>query len=229
MNSRLTKPANECLFYGPEIASLCGHQEVTDMHSDAIAGKPLQTATQGFGPLVERRYIGEIIGAKANAQEIVQLIARDLPLLVDKKYATFHFKKARKAALSVGDEIGIKIRFAGYCQVTVSQIDATTMTLVTEHDHPEAGRISFHGSDSGHGSLFFEIRSRARSANFFQFVGYLLLGKYMQTKLWVRLIENVADALNGRITDEIKTTVHPVEEKTDDRIPTNHSTFETPR
>lgn len=187
-----------------------------------------QTAAEGVGFLLQRQYTGVIERANVSAKELIELLLRDITLLVPRSLAKFSRPPGLHGALKVGDELHIQILMAGKCSVRVIEITPHSFTLLTLSDHPEAGRISFAVRERDDGKyLDLRIRSRARSGSIYQLLGYLFLGKVMQTRVWIQCIKNAAFAAGGNIVGKVQVHTMRVDVKTDDAVRDAGSTFET--
>ena len=187
-----------------------------------------QTAAEGVGFLLQRQYTGVIEGANVSAKELIELLLRDITLMVPPRLAKFSRPPGQHGALKVGDELHIHIPMAGKCKVRVIEITPRSFTLLTLSDHPEAGRISFAARARNEGKyLDLRIRSRARSGSFYQLLGYLFLGKVMQTRVWIHCIRNAAYAAGGKICGKVQVDTVRVDDKTADADRGAGSTFET--
>jgi hypothetical protein len=119
--------------------------------------------------------------------------------------------------LEVGHELDIRIALVGRCRVRVIHFDERSLTLRTLTGHPEAGRISFGAGRDEQGRLTFQIRSRARASGMLQYLGFLLLGKQMQGRCWIRYIQRVTKACGGHIEGRIRVSTRRVPEEPTDR------------
>src|SRR5205814_7432331 len=96
-------------------------------------------------------------------------------------------------------------------------VEPRSMTMETIEGHAEAGRISFATSLDESGRLVARIRSRARSSSPLLYVGHALLGKHVQSQIWVTFLERLAQACRGRILGEVIVQTDEVEETEADR------------
>ena len=115
--------------------------------------------------------------------------------------------------MKVGDELEIRISGVLPCKVCVVHADGRSLTLRTLDGHPEAGRITFGAGRDEQGRLTFRIRSRARAGGLLHYLGFLLMGRVMQGRCWIRFIGCVADASGGKLVGPIRVTTERVEEE----------------
>lgn len=187
-----------------------------------------QTASEGVGFLLQRQYTGVIAGAKVSAKELIDLLLRDFVLMPPASLAKFSRPPGVRGPLKVGDEMDVNIRMAGVSKVRLIEITPRSFTLLTMSDHPEAGRISFAARERDGGAfLDLRVRSRARSGRLYQFIGYMILGKAMQTKVWTEFIRSAAAASGGRILEPVKVETFKVDENVGDQGAQAGSTFDT--
>ncbi|HEX8202599.1 MAG TPA: hypothetical protein VF590_19125, partial [Isosphaeraceae bacterium] len=90
---------------------------------------------------------------------------------------------------------------------------------------PEAGRITFGADRDEQGRLRFRIRSRTRASGVMNYVGYLLMGKQMQSRCWIRFIDKVAEACGGRIVGRVRVRTRKAAEEPGDRDVLEAPTF----
>ena len=161
---------------------------------DVSTHEPLQPASAGVGPLVQRDYWAVIDGCRCRPSEVVSLVASRFPELPPADVVVFERDGdgGPPGLLEVGDELDIQIRLAGPARVRVVHTSPCSITLATLKGHPEAGRITFGSYRTVEGDVVFHIRSRARSSSLFTYLGFLAGGDPMQTTTWTDFVNNVA-------------------------------------
>lgn len=167
----------------------------------------LSPATTGVGPLLQRDYWAFVENPRLRANEMGELLARELPLLAPKEYVQFRHARG-DAALCLGDQLEVQIRGAGTFAVRVTHADDHSLTLSTVRGHPEAGRITFGAYPNHRGSLLVHVRSRARSGSLLQRFGFVVLGESLQTSTWGELVKAIAatvgDGVAGSVREETR-------------------------
>ena len=105
-----------------------------------------------------------------------------------------------RARLSVGDELEIRIALLGQCRVRVVHVDDLEPDPADPRGPPR-GRADHlrGGARRPRGGLVFRILSRTRASGLINYLGYLLMGKQMQARCWIRFIGRVAEACGGRV------------------------------
>jgi len=161
-------------------------------------------ASDGAGPLVQRDYWAIIEGSDWTPERIIEKVRAEFPSFSPSELADFSCAHL-SAPLSLGDEMEINIKMSGLCHVRVVHHDERSFTLRTLDGHPEAGRITFGASHDKAGRLVFHIRSRARASSSLNYLGYELLGKGMQARVWITFIQRVAEACGGRVEGKVQT------------------------
>ena len=177
--------------------------------------KDVQLASEGIGPLYQRDYWATILDVDVDPEDVIKRVRTEFPDFAPPE--TAYFKRCVDGCepLVVGDELDINISKVADCRVRVSHVDRLSLTLRTLDGHPEAGRITFSAEKDEDGRLVFRIRSRARSHGLLRYLGFLLIGRTMQGRTWIRFIKRLAKALGGRIEgDYVSRKTVPV----DDRI-----------
>jgi len=187
--------------------------------------QPIIAATHGSGPLLERDYQAIIVGASCSPEAIIAMVRSDFPRFSPDALAAFECRVGFALPLEVGHEMFINIRGAGTCHVRTVHADERSLTLRTLDGHPEAGRITFGAFNNEDGELVVRIRSRARASDKLKYVGYIFMGREMQTKTWLTFIERVAQACGGRIEGEIAVTTTRVRASLADRGEIDTPTF----
>ena len=155
-------------------------------------GPPLQPATAGIGPLLQRDYWAVIERCRFRPSEVIALVADRFAEFPPVDTVRFRRNGRDETRLDVGDEFDIRIRMAGACAVRVMHRDACSFTLGTLEGHPEAGRITFGAYRNEREDVIFHIRSRARSRSLSHYLGFLTGGDPMQTTTWTDFVNSVA-------------------------------------
>lgn len=162
----------------------------------------IQYATEGSGPLLQRDYWATLRGVDATPDEVAQVVRARFPDFSPPETATFRRCGDAGHPLQVGDEMEIHIALLGWCKVRVVHKDACSVTLRTLKGHPEAGRITFAAYRED-GRLMFRIRSRTRQASLLKYLGYLLMGKQLQSRCWIKFIWRLAEILGGTVDGSV--------------------------
>jgi hypothetical protein len=182
--------------------------------TNAPETKDVQLASAGIGPLYQRDYWATILDVDVSPEEVMKRVRTEFPEFAPPE--TAYFKRCVDGCepLVVGDELDINISRIADCRVRVAHVDRLSLTLRTLDGHPEAGRITFSAEKDDSGNLVFRIRSRARSHGLLRYLGFLLIGRTMQGRTWIRFIKRLAKALGGRIENDyvFRKTV-PVEDR----------------
>lgn len=180
------------------------------MPANDSATEPLQPASDGVGPMIQRDYWAVIDRSRCRPSDVVKLIASHFPELPPSDVVVFERNRGEDpAALEVGDELDIRIRLAGPARVRVVHTCKCSITLATLKGHPEAGRITFGSYRAADQNVVFHIRSRARSSSLFTYLGFLIGGDPMQTTTWTDFVNNVAtncgEGVLGTVQAETRT------------------------
>lgn len=168
----------------------------------------LLTAPGGYGKLLQRDYWAVIADCRLRPSEIASLVASRFPEFPPEELVSFRRSDGADAPLEVGDELEVRIRWAGTFRVRVVHRDRNSLTIATLMRHPEAGRITFGSYRNDYGDVVFHIRSRARSGSREMLAGFLTTGEPMQTNTWTdfinRLAATVGDGVIGYIHAETR-------------------------
>jgi hypothetical protein len=156
-------------------------------------------ASEGTGPLLERDYSAVIEGSGCTPEALATAVRERFVRYAPSETACFRRADDEPGPLEVGDELRIRIALLGDCRVRVVHVDSRSVTLRTLKGHPEAGRITFGASRDEKGRPVFRILSRTRAGGFTSYLGYLLLGKQMQARCWIKFIDRVVADCGGRI------------------------------
>jgi len=174
-------------------------------------------AAAGAGPLLERDYSAAIEGASCTPEQIGAMLRERFEEFAPSETAVFRREGDPKAPLGVGDEMEIRIALRGRCKVRVVHVDARSLTLRTLKGHPEAGRITFGAGRDPEGRPTFRILSRTRASGLLNYLGYLFLGKQLQSRCWIRFIDRVALACGGKVAGRIRVRTRKVVDEAADR------------
>jgi Domain of unknown function (DUF1990) len=182
-------------------------------------------AVHGCGPLLERDYFAAIEGASCTPEQVGAMIRDRFEEFAPPETAVFRRAGADKVPLEVDDELEIRIALLGHCRVRIVHADARSLTMRTLKGHPEAGRITFGASRDAEGRLTFRILSRTRASGLTNYLGFLLMGKQMQARCWIRFIDRVAEDCGGRIVGRIRVRTRKDAEDPADRGERDTPTF----
>jgi hypothetical protein len=188
-------------------------------------GSKVVYAATGAGPLLQRDYTGVIRGGASSPEDIAKLVRERFAEFGPPETAAFEHTGGGGRALEVGDELAIRIGGFMPCRVRVVHVDESSLTLRTLDGHPEAGRITFKAGRDAEGRLTFRIRSRARSGGLIHYLGFLLLGRTMQARCWVRFIGRVAEACGGQLEGPVRVRTSRADQEPADCGGPDHSTF----
>ncbi len=184
-----------------------------------------QRATDGSGPLLERRYYIDIARPRLTAEALFRYITCHVQDLAPELLAEFEKVKGEPSTLAVGHEFHIKILGPWNGAVRVSEVGERHFELCTLAGHPEAGKIRFSVTElpTPTRALRFEIHSWARSRDGLVAFAYAALGtgKQLQEQTWVTFCERVAEASGGEplgpvhvVTDDHDAPTEPAEHHT---------------
>jgi hypothetical protein len=182
-------------------------------------------ATEGVGPLLERDYSAVIEGTTHTPEQVGALLRDRFETFAPPETALFRRTGGEGDPLDISDEMEIRIALLGGCRVRVVHLDGRSLTLRTLAGHPEAGRITFGADHDERDRLRFRILSRTRANGRLNYVGYLLMGKQMQARCWIRFIDRVAEATGGRVAGRIRVRTRKVAEEPGDRDGLDAPTF----
>jgi len=186
-------------------------------------------AVHGCGPLLERDYCAAIEGANCTPEQVGTMLRNRFAEFAPPETAVFRRDGGEgggaKAPLDVGDELEIRIALLGHCRVRIVHADARSLTMRTLKGHPEAGRITFGAGRDAEGRLTFRILSRTRASGLTNYLGFLIMGKQLQARCWIRFIDRVAEACGGRIVGRIRVRTHRTDEDPADRGERDTPTF----
>ncbi|WP_303312199.1 DUF1990 family protein [Hymenobacter sp. BT730] len=162
--------------------------------------KAKQEAPDGAGPLLERRYFVDIVGATQTVEQLMQHVRCRVPEYCPDLLAEFEKSQGASDCLDVGDEFRIKILGPWNGTVRVTKVEKTFFEFVTLEGHPEAGRIRFSLESQPQEVFRFEIHSWARSRDGLVAFAYdtLGVGKLVQEHTWRIFCERVAADSGGR-------------------------------
>jgi hypothetical protein len=189
--------------------------------------RPAQLATDGTGPLFQRDYVAVLEGATASPEDAVRHVRADFPSFSPSELAEFSRPEGENGPLQVGDTMHVLIRGAGHCGVRVTLVEPRSLTLRTLEGHIEAGRITFGAEQDETGRVILRIRSRSRISSPARYVGYEMVGKHAQTRIWVTFLERWAERCGGRIVGQVLLAWDRVEESPADTGETERPTFRT--
>lgn len=171
-----------------------------------------QPIERGYGPALHREFRVRCVGAQRPAADLVDAIARDMNRAVVPGVARFDYV-ACSGAMTVGEELVVRMPGPWDGPVRVLRRDATSFRLGTLVGHLEAGQIEFAARDVDDDTLEFTITTWARAGDRIADVLYSRLGlaKQIQYLLWVEFTVRAAAIAGGRVVDGVTVltrTVH---------------------
>ncbi len=172
------------------------------------ADQPVQLANEGVGPLMQRDYVAIIEEPLLTPEQAMQNLLENFVSLSPAHLARFNRPSMASGCLQLDEGLEVAIIGNPLTAVRVCAIEERRLTLRTLRGHIEAGRITFGADCDPAGRLVLRIRSRARIHDPFRLVGYLLLGKHVQYRIWAIFLERWAAAAGGR-------RIGPILEETD--------------
>jgi hypothetical protein len=184
--------------------------------------QPVLHAPEGAGPLFQRDYVLTVEGSRLSPAEVIRLLAEDFARFSPEELAEF---SRPEHPLAAGDTLRVDIRGAGLCGVTITRLDEGALTMRTLEGHPEAGRITFGAECTEDGRLILRIRSRARASSPARWLGWEVAGKHLQSLIWIRFLERLAEATGGRPLGDIIMEMEEVPETAADRGDSEEPTF----
>ncbi|HWG12504.1 MAG TPA: DUF1990 family protein [Streptosporangiaceae bacterium] len=181
-------------------------------------GDGRQPATSGVGPLLHRRYSGDIVGTQMEPDQLIDRVAGRLNQ-VSPEMAVFRKVRGTGGGLHEGDEVVVRMPGPWDGPVRVTHRDATSFRLSTLKGHLEAGQIEFRASRAGD-ALRFEIESWARAGDRLSNLMYnkLRLAKEIQLTMWTHFVIRAATLAKGRLRGGVTIKTHWVDWPKDDRI-----------
>ena len=194
---------------------------------DQATGEGHLIAADGVGPLTQRDYVAVVEGTSCTPGEARERLLNRFAEFSPNSLAKFMRPDGEETPLKEEDELCVRILSQGLYPVVVTHVDEHSLTMRTREPHPEAGRISFGAAQDAEGRLVLHIRSRARINGPFRWLGYEVIGKHMQTRVWVTFLQRWAEACGGAVRGEVVLSTDQVEETPADQGEREHATFNT--
>lgn len=185
----------------------------------------LLPARRGYGKLLQRDYWAVIAECALSPHEVAALVAKRFWDFAPEELVIFRRADRTEDPLEVGDELEVRIRWAGEFQVRVLHRDLNSITVGTLIGHPEAGRITFGAYRNDYGDVIFHIRSRARSGSRRMFMGFLAAGEPMQTNTWTDFINRLAATIGSGVVGPIHAETRVVPDEPHDLESLRSPTF----
>jgi hypothetical protein len=177
--------------------------------------RPVQLAPEGVGPLLQRDFVAIIEGSPLTPEQAALKLRCELPLYAPDALCTFKRSGNEGDPLEIGDTMHVRLKGSGAAAVTVSHVDALSLTLRTMEGHIEAGRNTFGFYRDGEGRLVCRVRSRARVRDFPRMIAYWLGGRANQSAIWTYFLNRVAHACGGKVVGQVR---EGTEEVVDSRL-----------
>ncbi len=166
---------------------------------DQLVDDRSQPMECGVGPLFRRLFMVEIEDSSLTAEELTAKVAADLNQAVPSEVTAVERMSGTPGALTVGDEIVVRMPGPWDGPVRVVHRTSTSFRLATLAGHLEAGQIEFRVRPAG-SRLRFEIEAWARPSSRAIDLLYarLRLAKEIQLNMWVRFCLTAAKLAGGK-------------------------------
>lgn len=157
----------------------------------------IQRPSDGSGPLNHRTYVVSIANPLLSPDELIEAFRSD-----PNQFSPTSFAEFEPAAVGAGMSLGTKhvVRLPGPWDgpVIVTKAEERLLRLETLDDHLEAGWIEFSTRPNKDG-VEFMIESLASSGDpLFDLLYHRgRVGKFVQTEMWVRVVEAAAEISGG--------------------------------
>jgi hypothetical protein len=185
----------------------------------------LLPAHRGYGSFLQRDYWAVIADCILGPREVVSLLVSRFWEFAPEESVVFRRADGKLDPLEVGDELEVRIRWAGVFRVRVLHRDPNSLTIGTLLGHPEAGRITFGAYRNDYGDVIFHIRSRARSGSRKMAMGFRAVGEPMQTNTWTDCINRLAVAVGAGVIGWIHAETRVIPEEPRDLESLRSPTF----
>lgn len=183
------------------------------------AGDGAQSADEGTGALVHRRYEVSLPDRAVSKDIVMRLMQLHLTELAPAALANFEKSEGTDSVFRVGDEYEITMLGPWNGDVRVAEMLADSFTLVTLEGHPEAGHITFSVDDDTEllGNLRVRVESWARARDGVVEVAYgtLGLGKQVQTEVWVTFLQRLSTLAGVTTRPEVRITTENLPQSSD--------------
>lgn len=187
--------------------------------------RPVQPATDGVGPILERDFVVVVRNARLSPEELIRTVRERFPEFSPDSLA--RFKRPDERPIGHGDTMQVWMPGAGTAGVRVAHVGERGFTLRTLQGHFESGMITFGADRDEQGRLVFRIRSRSSIASPIRRLMYHLGGIHVQTRIWTTFCRRVAEASGGEMIGDVLSESEIVPEGPEDRGEENDPTFET--
>ena len=182
-----------------------GPDDLPPVLPDGVDPENVQGLSDGYGPLLHRRYAVRVAGSRVSPEQAVRQLAADPNSAAPEDAAVFVKSREESDRMEVGDEYVVRMPGPWDGPVRVVHRTPTSFRFATLSGHLEAGQIEFRArcEDS---DLVFEIESWARPGDRVSHLLYnkLLLAKEIQLNLWTETCLGVARNSEGRLTDGVQ-------------------------
>lgn len=177
-----------------------GPEDVPAPLPDDLVDERTQTASDGVGPLLHRRYSVFAEKPQMTPEEVMRHFREEPNWSTPGDVAVFVKTRGEPGDMRLGEEYVVRMPGPYNGPVRVVGRDATRIRLATLAGHLEAGQIEFRTRGEADG-LRFEIESWARSGDRLSHLLYnhLRLAKEIQLTLWVETCLTVAARSGGRL------------------------------
>ena len=193
------------------------------MSNSARSISQLVLSSAGVGRFLQRDYWAVISNCRLRPSELMDWVSCRFAEFPPQDRAIF--TSPSDGPLELGDELTVRIRWAGRFRVRVLHKDQNSLTLGTIRGHPEAGRITFGAYRNALGDVIFHIRSRARSSSRRFLAGFLAIGDPMQLHTWTDFVNNVALSAGDGVTGFIHAESYRLSAKFHEEAESSSPTF----
>jgi hypothetical protein len=172
---------------------------------DGVDPENVQGLSDGYGPLLHRRYAVRVTGSRVTPEQAVAQLAAEPNSAAPQDAAVFVKSREESDRMEVGDEYVVRMPGPWDGPVRVVHRTPTSFRFATLSGHLEAGQIEFRARCADD-DFVFEIESWARPGDRVSHLLYnkLLLAKEIQLNLWTETCLGVARNTEGRLTGGVR-------------------------
>lgn len=172
---------------------------------------PERMPEDGTGALRRHRYWADITGGRMSAEELIDLVRREMHTLTDSELIRLGAEPGSQTELSEGETLTIAIPLRGHIQVRVEEVKPREITALTLEGHPLSGAVRFLAEDLPAG-VHFEVRTYTRASSLPDLLAMAALGESMKGAAWSSLVEAVAARSGGSVPRGVESSVEELED-----------------
>jgi NADH dehydrogenase len=174
--------------------------------------------SEGVGSVHRQRYWADVVGSRLGAEALMGVLRDEFAALVPEGMLEVGTEPGTPTRLEEGATLTMDIPLRGTVQVRVEEVRPRSVTMATLTGHHLAGVIRFSARAPEPDRVRFEITSFTSAASLVDNVARRLVGRSVQRRAWVALVEAVVARSGGTAPGGVQVEEAELSEREAERV-----------